>query len=191
MVEPSASFESLLNRGALVLLAVAGLWGAAVLAAVLLEGLSDGRFRMASRLGCPPTVHRWLLVTVTATFAASLQVPPVGAEERRAPTAPTALVLDGLLLPDRPSGDRVPAPDRRAREPPGAPATVRVRPGDSLWAISRRLLPADASAAAIASLTSTLYAHNRSTVGADPDLILPGQRLLVPPAVHETYSEDS
>lgn len=182
MFDDSASFDTLLRHGALLTLSGAALWGALVLVAVLVEGISDGRIAAAPRLGCPARWHRWLLATVTAVLAGSLLAPPAGAEERSRPTT-----LEGLVLPDRPTA----APNLRAREPPAVSAWVTVLPGDSLWGISRRLLPADAPAGSITDLTRTLYTLNRTTLGADPDLIRPGQRLHVPTAPHETYSEDS
>lgn len=186
MSDPSASFDVLLRQGALLALSGAALWGALVLLAVLVEGISDGRVAPAPRLGCPPRWHRWLLATLTAVLAGTLLAPPASAEDH-------STTLDGLVLPDRPT-DRLASttePNLRAREPPAVSAWVTVLPGDSLWAISRRLLPADAPVGSIADLTRTLYTLNRATVGADPDLIRPGQRLHVPPAHHETYSEDS
>jgi Tfp pilus assembly protein FimV len=61
--------------------------------------------------------------------------------------------------------------------------TYRVRPGDSLWAIACRALrqashsPADAE---VDRYWRAIYAANRSVVGEDPDLILPGQVLELP-----------
>lgn len=196
MTVPSASFESLVHDGALLTVAGAALWGVLVLAAVLVEACSGGRFAAAPRLGCPARWHRWLRAAVTAVLAGTLLAPPATAEEHGAPAAPAVtgpLVLDGLALPDRPTGaaGSSATSNVRAREPPTVSGWVTVLPGDSLWAISRRLLPADAPATSIAALTRSLYTHNRTTVGADPDLIRPGQRLHVPPAPHETYSEDS
>lgn len=190
MVEPPASFDSLLRDGALVVLSLAALWGTAVLIAVLLEATTSGRIQVATRLGCPPRCHRWLLAVTTGVLTVTLAVPPANAEEQRVPSGPT---LDGLLLPDRTLGGPAPTPHQnlRAREPPPVSAGVTVLPGDSLWEISRRLLPADAPAGSIADLTRALHLINRTTIGADPDLIHPGQRLVVPPAAHETYSEDS
>ncbi len=191
MTGPQDSFEVLLRDGAIALLALTAVWGAVVGAAVLVEAASAGRFRAAARLGCPPGWHRWLLTVATAVLAALLVAPSATAEERR---LPAARMLDGLALPDRAPGgtaSETPQQNLRAREPPSVSGWVTVQPGDSLWRISRRLLPADASAGSIAELTRTLYALNRTTLGADPDLIRPGQRLHVPPAAHETYSEDS
>lgn len=183
MIDHRVTFDTLLHRGAALILAGAIVWALLILLAVALEGFSGGRVRLAPRLGCPPRWHGWLLAAVSAVLAGSLLAPPASAEDRVVP------VLDGLPLPDRPAD--TPHPNLRAREPPAVSARVTVQPGDSLWAISRRLLPPDAPPGSVADLTRALYTHNRTTVGADPDLIRPGQRLHVPPATHETYSEDS
>jgi len=58
---------------------------------------------------------------------------------------------------------------------------VRVEPGDSLWSIARATLPDGAPDIAIAAATARLYAGNRRTIGDDPDLIIPGQRLRISP----------
>jgi len=57
---------------------------------------------------------------------------------------------------------------------------VVVRRGDTLWDIAARALGPDASVADIAASWPGWYAANRSTIGPDPDLILPGQRLRPP-----------
>ncbi len=64
--------------------------------------------------------------------------------------------------------------------PASPPPRIVVRRGDSLWAIATQLLPPDASVADIASLTNRLYRVNASTIGLDPDLIIPGM-ILNPP----------
>jgi resuscitation-promoting factor RpfA len=89
----------------------------------------------------------------------------------------------------RPGTPPVPA-DQRAAEVlaptprPGAHPVeeVVVRRGDSLWAIAARHLPAGASDAAVATEWPRWYAANRHVVGSDPDHLLPGQRLVPPPA---------
>ena len=57
---------------------------------------------------------------------------------------------------------------------------VVVRRGDTLWDIAARALGPHASDADIAACWPRWHAANRSTIGPDPDLILPGQ-LLRPP----------
>lgn len=59
-------------------------------------------------------------------------------------------------------------------------AGVVVAAGDSLWAIAARHLPPDASDAQIAAAWPQWYRANAATIGADPDLITPGQVLTVP-----------
>ena len=56
-------------------------------------------------------------------------------------------------------------------------ATIVVHDGDSLWAISGRLLRPHATTRQVAALWPRLYAANRAVIGPDPDLIHPGQRL--------------
>jgi hypothetical protein len=76
---------------------------------------------------------------------------------------PAEAGVEGLQLPDRPTG----------AEPP--PLSVVVRPGDSLWAIASRAGTADIPAA-----VGAWYRENRGVIGPDPDLILPGQHLREP-----------
>lgn len=66
--------------------------------------------------------------------------------------------------------------DRRATE---ARAVV-VQPGDCLWNIAARQLPANASSAEIDHLWRRWYERNRVLIGSDPDLIATGSRLLAP-----------
>ncbi|MDO5504038.1 MAG: LysM peptidoglycan-binding domain-containing protein [Actinomycetia bacterium] len=55
-----------------------------------------------------------------------------------------------------------------------------VRRGDTLWALAAEVLPDDATDAEIATEWQRWYALNRDLIGADPDLILPGQVLQIP-----------
>lgn len=64
--------------------------------------------------------------------------------------------------------------------PSPARHTVVVRPGDCLWTIAAEHLPAGASDAEIARAWPAWYAANTETIGPDPGLLLPGQRLVVP-----------
>jgi hypothetical protein len=64
----------------------------------------------------------------------------------------------------------------------GDSTRIVVSPGDSLWSISSERLGADASLAQIDREVERIYALNRDRIGADPNLILPGQVLLVAPA---------
>ncbi|MBD7918043.1 LysM peptidoglycan-binding domain-containing protein [Cellulomonas sp. Sa3CUA2] len=62
-----------------------------------------------------------------------------------------------------------------------APAgSVEVRPGDTLWGLAARALGPGASDAAIAAEWPRWYAANAATIGPDPDVLQPGQVLVVP-----------
>jgi hypothetical protein len=52
--------------------------------------------------------------------------------------------------------------------------------GDSLWKIATQELGPGATDAAIAEAWPAIYEANRDTIGEDPGLILPGQRLTIP-----------
>jgi hypothetical protein len=70
--------------------------------------------------------------------------------------------------------------------PPGGPGRagepVAVRRGDCLWSVVARHLGDGTSDAEIARAWPRWYAANRSAIGPDPDLLLPGQLLTPPPA---------
>ena len=74
--------------------------------------------------------------------------------------------LDGLRLPARIQGG--------ARSP--VTGTHEVRPGESLWSIARSLAP-QTTDAGLLDLVERLHAHNRATIGGDPDLLQPGMVL--------------
>lgn len=57
---------------------------------------------------------------------------------------------------------------------------VVVRTGDTLWSLAARHLGKQATVQDIAEEWPRWYAANRDIIGADPDLILPGQELAIP-----------
>ena len=57
---------------------------------------------------------------------------------------------------------------------------VVVAPGDSLWLLAATRLGPAARAAAVAEAWPQWYFANRAVIGADPDLLVPGQVLHVP-----------
>ncbi len=89
------------------------------------------------------------------------------------PPVPPAPAPSGSISPATTTGHAPGAPRH-------APTTVTVRSGDTLWTIAAHQLPAGASAAQIDAAWRAWYATNRDVIGADPDLILPGQQLTSP-----------
>jgi nucleoid-associated protein YgaU len=80
--------------------------------------------------------------------------------------------------------ETAPAPPS-ATDAGSAPATYVVRPGDSLWRIAERVLAdrhGNPSSADIARFWPDIYDANIDLIGANPDLILPGQHLHIPEA---------
>ncbi len=67
---------------------------------------------------------------------------------------------------------------------PGPAGTHVVEPGDSLWRIAQRALvdqqSGEPTSADIARFWPRIYDANRSLIGADPNLIFPGQHLEIP-----------
>lgn len=170
MLPPGSSFEGLLARAALLALAAALIWLALIAAALFLEALTRGRVRVALALGCPRALHRWVLGLAAAAASTAVLVAPPASAER-------------LPLPDRPVV--------RTEAPARVSGWVRVHPGQSLWEISRRHLPAPATDADVARFANALYRLNRARIGGNPNLIRPGQHLAVPHLNLETNSEDS
>ena len=166
-------FDTLLTRGALCALLGAGAWALVVVLAVAVEAHTRGRVRMVERTGCPPAVRLWLLGVFVILFAgaAPAQASDTGSGSGSDKTVLES-ALDGLPLPDRTAG-------ALARGHADSDDTVIVRPGDSLWKIARRLLPGDAATSSVAETVTQLYADNRRLIGADPDLLVPGQRLAI------------
>lgn len=94
------------------------------------------------------------------------------------PTEPTPGPIDlDWPEPDGPVPATQPAPAKTT-----SVSEVVVVRGDTLWSIAARHLPADASPAQIDAAWRAWYQANRTVIGNDPDLILPGQRLLAPSA---------
>ena len=179
--------------GGLCALALAGCWlwwsaGAVTLVACLVRagsrrpGWGPDPAAAGSRLA-PRMVRATVLValgvpllaTALPAEAAAPAAPAAraGGDPSRLPAAPSAAAraLAGLGLPDRVAG------------PAARPRQVVVRPGDSLWSLSERLVaPAGADDATVAEAVRSLRRLNHRVLGPDPDLIFPGTRLALPAA---------
>ncbi|MEQ6901258.1 hypothetical protein [Nocardioides sp. YIM 152588] len=93
-------------------------------------------------------------------------------------TAPVAHASPGVDRPgraDRGALTGLPLPDRAVGD-----ALLLVSEGDCLWSIARAVLGPDRDDADVARYVLRLYRLNRDVVGADPDLIHPGQELRLP-----------
>ena len=163
-------FTDLLVRGCAVasLLAVGWLWAITtdVVARVLMTG---GRVVVRR-----PGPVRLLLLTACGAVVLGAAVSPASADDNR-PVAPQSLA--GLPLPDRATGDGFVSHPAE----PGPRIVVRVRPGDSLWAIAEDRLRPRPSVVELVDYWHRIYDRNSDAIGPDPDLILPGQLLELPP----------
>ncbi|MFE5839840.1 LysM peptidoglycan-binding domain-containing protein [Arthrobacter sp. NPDC056493] len=74
-----------------------------------------------------------------------------------------------------------PLPARATAEPATARREVPVRAGESLWTIAARELGPGASEVEVAARWPLWYQANRNVIGADPNVLLPGQLLSPPP----------
>jgi hypothetical protein len=115
---------------------------------------------------------RWAIAITPRALRAALFTGISGAVALN-PVRAMAGDLDGLPLPERPVTSTI--SDQMSHT---------VEPGQSLWSIAASTSPPDASAGEIADSASRWYATNRLVIGADPNLILPGQ-VLAPPLSDE------
>jgi len=77
------------------------------------------------------------------------------------------------------------------RQLPQPPPTVAytVQPGDSLWGISQQLLGPTAASREIAHTWQLIYRDNHTTVGTNPNQLVPGQVLHVPSTRESALSQ--
>jgi hypothetical protein len=93
------------------------------------------------------------------------------------PVTPASAQLPGIGRPgENAVAGRGPV-SRPAAPQPSVEQTVPVRRGDCLWTVAASALGPAATNAEIAAEWPRWYAANRSVIGADPDLILPGMVL--------------
>lgn len=172
-------------------------WGAPIMrrttAGALVAAVAAGAPAMAAQAPGASDDLGW---APTASASAPAEPAPApgpdaspGAEPAAPPPDPAAGAPSGET-----SAAEAPAGDPPAAEAPSAPATThQVSAGESLWSITEELLDAGAAGAPtdpssggpsaqarVARAWPILYAANAESIGADPDLILPGTVLSVP-----------
>ena len=166
----TAAFDDLLVTAATWLIGGCLGWAALICAAAVLEALTAGRLRATTWVGCPPSLRRVLL--------AGLGVALASAPTSSFATTPAAVRSERPLpVPARMSGASGPA----------STGEVVVRPGDSLWRLADARLATTAPVGEVADLVDHLHRRNREVIGPDPDLIRPGQRLVIPSVRHERH----
>lgn len=171
LLTTGAGFTELLVAvcAAATLLATGWLW--VIITDVVLRVLAAGRAdHVVVRR---PGAVRTLLLALCGVVVLSATTSPAHAEDRR-PDPPHS--LSGLPLPDRATGGATPLDEHQVR-----PSVHLVRPGDSLWAIAETRLGPRATVVDVVDYWHRIYDRNAALIGPDPDLILPGQRLDLPP----------
>jgi nucleoid-associated protein YgaU len=159
-----ASFDRAVVWLAAVALAGCSLWAWVAVSIVVGQALVGRPGRSA------PAVPRWLRTAVLV--ACGLAVVGAGStahadDETAQARADHPPILAGLPSPDRVVGSTPPVPETRT-------ARIHiVQPGDTLWDIAATTLGSGAE-------WRRIHALNRALIGADPDLIHPGQPLRVP-----------
>lgn len=157
----AAPLTVLVAGGCALALAACWAWLALCAVAVAVDALRPGAAVDHHLPGCPRAVRTIILAALGVAVGSG----PAAADTGTGPG------VVGLPLPDRVSA----APASVDRSPP----LVRVRRGDSLWAIASRRLPSGATDAAVTRAWHRLAAANTDRV-SDPDLIFPGTVLRVP-----------
>ncbi|QGN56717.1 LysM peptidoglycan-binding domain-containing protein [Nostocoides sp. HKS02] len=127
--------------------------------------------------------------SATTSIESSAPLPPPGFATTRSAlrtTPPADEVAPPGWTPTRPRVRPQASPALLAATPPPSAGTdVVVHRGDTLWDIVRRHLGAQASDAEVAQAWPDWHATNRAVIGADPDLLVPGQVLRPPRPSHQ------
>ena len=169
-----ASFDGVVVWLAAVALTGCSTWAWAATSIVVGQALVGRPARNAR------AVPRWLRTAVLV--ACGLAVVGAGGtahadEETARARADDRAVLAGLPSPDRVVGRTPPAPETRT-------ARIHiVQSGDTLWDIAATELGGRSDGDRITAHWRRIHALNRAVIGADPDLIHPGQPLRLPAQV--------
>jgi len=203
LARPRAALAAHGADGALVPVFGALVWLAALWLAVGLAAAGAARLPgLAGRVGAALAgrlLPRAVLSLVSGSAGIGLLLAPVAAAAPSAHRAPPAWPVTPTSAPAWPTAATPAAPTTPARPatappPPTHPPAgrhgdaVTVRRGDSLWTIARARLGPAATPARVAREWPRWFAANRSVIGADPDLLRPGQVLRAPAAPSSTLS---
>jgi nucleoid-associated protein YgaU len=190
---PDALLGVLARLGTGVLLGWLALTTALALVAAVPSALGDRAARLT-----PLLMRSVVAAAVSGSIAVSSAAAATATSGPSSGPRPTASASVSPAVTDLPDPGWTPAPPPPPPPPPttrpgdvslvssaGTPGAaaeehVVVRRGDTLWAITARHLGPDADAAEIAREWPRWYAANRALIGADPDLLQPGQRLTPP-----------
>lgn len=133
-------------------------------------GLPSGNGSSQSAAWAPLTGRPAALPAVYPADSGTAERPVAGGSGLHPQWKPRVPVVEpGLVTP-------VPA-----RAPAVVHREVPVRAGESLWTIAARELGPGASAVEIAARWPLWHQANRNVIGADPNILLPGQLLSPPP----------
>jgi LysM repeat protein len=116
----------------------------------------------------------WSLVAVVALSIAILATLPGLAQAQQTPADPTEADQDADGNTNLATAASRPAPETSGR--------LMVYPGDSLWSISQRELGPHATPQQIANEVERIFELNKDLIGDDPNVIAPGEELLLPSA---------
>ncbi|WP_435768873.1 LysM peptidoglycan-binding domain-containing protein [Nocardioides sp. SYSU DS0651] len=179
---PAADFTGLLVQLCSVAALAAGGWLWLVTSGVVVDAARGAACAPDRAARVPGAVRRTLLAAcgVAALTATPAAADDTGTGRRTGPTLPAG-ALHGLALPDRPAG--APA-DAAPAGPSATTPVVRVRAGDSLWSIAARHLGPTAGVPEVAAYWRRIHRLNADLIGPDPDLVVPGQQLRLPPGDH-------
>ena len=177
--EAMARFQELLANAAVIGFCLCAFWLTVGIASSALAQLPGwvGRLCDPVSVRLAPRLVRHLTAITIGSVIATLAP---GAQRALADAgAATCLAVVSL---DRPTAPPLPCTTRASQRPPSIdrPAEVTVARGDTLWAIAQSRLGASATNRQVAREWPRWYATNRAVIGANPDLIIPGQRLHAP-----------
>ena len=161
---PASRLDSMVARGCAVLALAIYAW-LLVRAACAIPGALGGRSgSVTRRLAAAIAPAGWRRAILAACGMAVMALPFAASADAGGdghPGGHNGPRLDGLPMPERPSG----------------PSVVVVRDGDSLWSIAAAALPPAARSRQIARTWPRWYVSNAARIGPDPDLIYPGTAL--------------